>query len=78
MLNALRQADGFEVELFRSRTGLPWETVARTMQLLQARGLTGSTGTLHFPTALGLLFLNDVLLQFLPENEPESSLSSVG
>jgi oxygen-independent coproporphyrinogen-3 oxidase len=75
MLNALRQPEGFEMELFHSRTGLPWESVARTMRTLLSQGLIGQDGGRWFPTALGLSFLNDVLLRFLPENEPQARLS---
>jgi oxygen-independent coproporphyrinogen-3 oxidase len=70
MLNALRQPEGFEVDLFHARTGLPWESVARTIELLQQRGLLGSERSRYFPTPQGLLFLNDVLVHFLPENKP--------
>jgi putative oxygen-independent coproporphyrinogen III oxidase len=70
MLNALRLPDGFEVELFHTRTGLPWARVARTIGQLQQQGLLGHEPSRCFPTPQGLLFLNDVLLHFLPENRP--------
>jgi oxygen-independent coproporphyrinogen-3 oxidase len=67
MLNALRQPEGFEVDLFHARTGLPWDSVARTIDDLQQRGLLKLEGPRCFPTALGLSFLNDVLVRFLPD-----------
>jgi oxygen-independent coproporphyrinogen-3 oxidase len=74
MLNALRQPEGFEVNIFQARTGLSWDRVARTIASLQQQGLVdyrvddrvGNKGTRCFPTPRGLLFLNDVLLRFLP------------
>lgn len=73
MLNALRLVEGFEVALFERRTGLPWEAVRSTMACLSERGLVSAAGSRHFATPLGLLFLNDVLVAFLPEAAGESS-----
>jgi oxygen-independent coproporphyrinogen-3 oxidase len=75
MLNALRLIDGFTVAQFQERTGLPWNVLERTMATLVERGLVGVQAPITeasrcFPTPLGLLFLNDVLLHFLPA-EPE-------
>ncbi|HTX23165.1 MAG TPA: radical SAM family heme chaperone HemW [Steroidobacteraceae bacterium] len=67
MLNALRLVAGFEAELFETRTGLNWSTVAPTLEELQARGLVGACGRRWRPTPLGSRFLNELLLRFLPE-----------
>jgi coproporphyrinogen III oxidase-like Fe-S oxidoreductase len=67
MLNALRLVDGFETELFERRTGLAWDAVEATMEELRELGLVGATGDLWRPTRMGIRFLNDVLLRFLPE-----------
>lgn len=67
MLNALRLLEGFEVDLFEQRTRLGWSTVGRTVGDLEARGLlvTADAGRIR-PTARGLQFMNDLLLEFLP------------
>jgi oxygen-independent coproporphyrinogen-3 oxidase len=67
MLNALRQPEGFEMDLFGARTGLPWDSVARTIDDLQQRDLLAVENGRCFPTLMGLSFLNDVLVQFLPD-----------
>jgi putative oxygen-independent coproporphyrinogen III oxidase len=68
MMNALRLTAGFPRPLFSARTGLAWEVVAPVVDTLQARGLLELQGELCKPTARGLRFLNDVLLEFLPES----------
>jgi putative oxygen-independent coproporphyrinogen III oxidase len=78
MLNALRLVDGFEVETFTGRTGLGWETVARTMEDLVGEGLIVSCGTCYRASPLGLRFLNDILLRFvteIPKTVEQSELS---
>jgi putative oxygen-independent coproporphyrinogen III oxidase len=79
MLNALRLVEGFEARNFSSRTGLPWETVAGTMASLVDEGLIVAAGTCYRATALGLRFLNDVLLRFvteIPKSAGQSELST--
>ena len=66
MLNALRLSSGFEVELFEARTGLSWEAVAPTMEVLRTQRLVDCAGAHWSATALGARFLNDILLRFLP------------
>jgi len=67
MLNALRLVQGFERSLFTQRTGLDWADVGGKIQLLGGRGLLATDGDRVYPTAMGLRFLNDLLLSFLPE-----------
>jgi len=73
MLNALRLVEGFEIALFEQRAGLDWEIVAdrvddlATRGLLSVQGTRWKEGTRVRPTELGLRFLNDLLLSFLPE-----------
>src|SRR5215469_3060722 len=67
MLNALRLVEGFEVANVTARTGLPWEAVAQTMADLVGEGLIVASGTCYRASPLGLRFLNDVLLRFVPE-----------
>jgi len=65
MMNALRLNTGFLHELFSERTGLSWQTVARKIEQLIARGLLTESGNVIAPTLLGQRFLNDVLAEFL-------------
>ncbi|APW45823.1 radical SAM family heme chaperone HemW [Rhodoferax antarcticus] len=66
MLNALRLADGFELQRFTERTGLPISAIARTLQQAQQRGLVLCDLTHARPTARGFDFLNDLQAMFLP------------
>ena len=72
MLNALRLTAGFEARLFTARTGLAWESIRAALG--RRRGTRAAAG--HAvrlpPELLGLRFLNDLLLGFLPEM-PEKS-----
>lgn len=67
MLNALRLLDGVERELYERHTGLALEALAPALERLVARGLLldPAVGRLG-PTAAGLRFLNDLLVEFLP------------
>ena len=66
-LNALRLVDGFEVEVFESRTGLRWSTVSGTVQRAVERGLLEPRPAGGWrPTTRGRLFLNDLQAMFLP------------
>ena len=67
MMNALRLTAGFDAALFEARTGLRFEEVAPTLVAQQARGLLQSRDGRWRPTAQGLRFLNDLLLEFLPD-----------
>lgn len=66
-MNALRLTAGFETSLFRERTGLEWSALDPEIAPLLARGLLVIDGSICKPTALGLRFLNDLLVSFLPE-----------
>lgn len=66
MINALRLTDGFDPATFSGRTGLEWSTVRSTVASLEQRGLLTVERSRCRPTALGLRFLNDVLIEFLP------------
>ncbi|MBK9442153.1 MAG: oxygen-independent coproporphyrinogen III oxidase-like protein [Comamonadaceae bacterium] len=67
MLNALRLADGFALQLFTERTGLPITAIAAAMDQAQRQGLL--VCDLHHarPTARGFDFLNDLQAMFLPQ-----------
>ncbi len=78
MMNALRLTTGFAATLFEARTGLRFEQVAPTLSAQQERGLLRGVGGHWAPTPTGLRFLNDLLLEFLPDSagaaEPAGSL----
>jgi len=66
-LNALRLGDGFDVESFESRTGLPWSVIAGTVADAVRKGLLApAPGSRWAPTELGARFLNDLQAMFLP------------
>jgi len=67
MLNALRLVEGFPVELFQARTGLPLATVESRLQKAESEGLIERDWKLIRPTERGRLFLNELLELFLPE-----------
>lgn len=79
MLNALRLVDGFTWQSFLERTGLEFDAISARIEALKARGLLQLTATGCRPSALGLRFLNDLLLEFMPENSkmPGSSTLSM-
>ncbi len=68
MMNALRLTEGFAAPLFEARTGLRFEQVAPTLLAQQDRGLVRGTEGRWAPTPTGLRFLNELLLEFLPDS----------
>jgi oxygen-independent coproporphyrinogen-3 oxidase len=68
MMNALRLREGFALDRFGERTGLPLSAVLGTLQAAQARGLLslGPDGQWVQPTARGFDFLSDLQALFLP------------
>jgi putative oxygen-independent coproporphyrinogen III oxidase len=78
MLNALRLTAGFATATFISRTGLPWETVERSITAAIGRGLlVRSAAAWYRPSDRGLEFLNELLLDFLPENPKKPGASAL-
>ena len=67
MLNALRLVDGFPRALYGARTGLPEATLEPALSHAVARGLLSADDIRIAPTALGVRFLNDLLLLFTPD-----------
>lgn len=67
MLNALRLTDGFEADTFPQRTGLALNTIEAQLAAAAGRRLILRTPSGYRPSALGLRFLNDLLLEFLTE-----------
>ena len=70
MLNALRLIDGFAIELFTRRTGLPLSTIEPQLKAAEAAGLITRDHVRIAPTERGQRFLNDLLEPFL---EPSPS-----
>ncbi len=75
MLNALRLVDGFAISSFEERTGLAWGSVAAEVAALVRRGLIEIHGSMCRSTPWGLTFLNEALVEFLPEKPVSAALS---
>ena len=67
MLNALRLVDGFAVELFTERTGLPFSAIQRSLERGEAQGLLERDLKTIRPTERGQRFLNELLGLFLSD-----------
>lgn len=66
MLNAMRLVHGVEADLFERATGLSPQHIAPALSKAQARGLLDCRQGRWLPTRLGLDFLNDLQILFLP------------
>jgi putative oxygen-independent coproporphyrinogen III oxidase len=77
MLNALRLTDGFDLEAFPARTGVPADHVHVQLESARLRGLLERTAGGYRPSELGLRFLNDLLVEFLPETPKNAALSAL-
>jgi oxygen-independent coproporphyrinogen-3 oxidase len=66
MLNALRLIDGFPIDLFSARTGLPLMAIQNTMETAERQGLLERDLKRIRPTERGQRFLNELLELFLP------------
>ena len=65
MLNALRLIEGFPLELFTQRTGLPITTITEKMNRAEQQGLLQRELKTVRPTERGQRFLNELLALFL-------------
>ncbi len=70
MMNALRLTEGFEIQTFYERTGLPITVIQKQLDEAEERMLIVSDYRRITPTVIGRRFLNDLLQIFLPENNP--------
>jgi putative oxygen-independent coproporphyrinogen III oxidase len=68
MLNALRLREGFALDHFEARTGLPREVIARPIGRAIAAGWLLSDTARVTPTESGLRFANDVISLFLMDD----------
>ena len=66
MMNALRLRAGFELALFRERTGLPLSALEGTLARAEAKGLVEREGGRVRASARGFDFLSDLQALFLP------------
>ena len=66
MMNALRLCEGFPLQLFAERTGLPAAILSDRLLQAQRRGLLTVDSARIAPTLQGRRFLNDLLELFLP------------
>ncbi|MEX1166105.1 MAG: radical SAM family heme chaperone HemW [Hydrogenophaga sp.] len=67
MLNATRLREGFELQDFLDRTGLPMSALDRGLQQAAERGLIERTNRRAVPTERGFDFLSDLQGLFLPD-----------
>lgn len=67
LMNALRLIEGVPTDLFSERTGLPLTALEPELSRAQSRGLLVANPNRLQATELGLRFLNDLLLGFMPE-----------
>jgi putative oxygen-independent coproporphyrinogen III oxidase len=65
MMNALRLNDGFAPDLYRTRTGLPWDAQSPALGAAQQRGLLEIDAARVRATGLGQRYLNSLLQLFL-------------
>ena len=75
MLNALRLVEGFDIALFRERTGLPIHLVQSRLDEAEKKGLLARDWKHIRPTERGRRFLNDLLEAFLPDRRAPAPAS---
>jgi putative oxygen-independent coproporphyrinogen III oxidase len=66
MLNALRLKEGFELQRFVERTGLPLQAIGRALEDAERKGLLERDLQRAWPTERGFDFLSDLQSLFLP------------
>ena len=66
MLNALRLREGFALQDFTARTGLPVTAIQAALEAAEGKGLIQRDFTHVRPTELGFDFLSDLQSMFLP------------
>lgn len=66
MLNALRLREGFELQRFMERTGLPLSSIEPALDRAVAKGLVDRDASRVWPTGRGFDFLSDLQALFLP------------
>jgi len=69
-MNGFRLVEGFAVETFEATTGLPGAVLETALGPLGTRNLVERAGDVWRATPKGLRFLNEILVELLPEAEP--------
>jgi oxygen-independent coproporphyrinogen-3 oxidase len=69
-MNGFRLVQGFVEELFEDRTGLPIDVLERSLAPIVERGLVERSQKRWRATPKGLRFLNEILVELLPETDP--------
>jgi putative oxygen-independent coproporphyrinogen III oxidase len=72
-MNGFRLVEGFAEDLFEARTGLPNLVLEQALSSLTARGLVEHRGQRWLATPKGFRFLNEILVELLPETEPSAT-----
>ena len=67
LLNALRLRQGFDIDLFEARTGLPWKTQQGAAHRAMELGLLDTCDDRFYASDRGWLLLDTLLGLFLPE-----------
>ena len=75
MLNTLRLVEGFDVQLFSERTGLPISRIDKPLLEMERKGLLERDWKHLRPTERGRRFLNDLLEAFLPDRRAPAPAS---
>ena len=73
-MNGFRLAEGFTDELFEARTGLGVEVLERALAGVVERGLVARSPGAWCTTATGFRFLNEILVELLPEAKTPQAL----
>ena len=71
MLNALRLKEGFGLQQFGERTGLPVTAIQKGLEDAERKGLLERDFSRVKPSVRGFDFLNDLQSLFLPPTEPK-------
>jgi len=69
MLNALRLKDGFDLQQFCERTGLPLSAIQKGLEEAEGKGLIERDFARVKPSVRGFDFLNDLQALFLPPHD---------
>jgi coproporphyrinogen III oxidase-like Fe-S oxidoreductase len=65
LLNALRSRRGFTIDMFQSRTGLPFSVIGKKVEYLTSTGLLQYSDSRIFASDKGYRLLNSLLQEFL-------------
>jgi oxygen-independent coproporphyrinogen-3 oxidase len=71
-MNGFRLVNGFDERLFAARTGMPTLVLEQALAPIAARGLVTRTENRWAATPKGFRFLNEILVQLLPEAESQT------